>query len=285
MADMHSDMWMDSFERIPIEPARKYRSRFGPRAEREPQLVVSEQDFLRLHQLSYDTLSFGNTLFRNDDDGRFTEVSEFAGMETFWPWGVAVGDFDNDGYEDIFLPSGMGYPFFPWPSSLMRNNGNGMFTNVAGQEGVASPANGLYLSEPIGGQQASRSSRCAATADFDGDGRLDLMVNNFNDHPYYFRNQFPQRHYVAFRLHGILSNRDAIGAVVKLLTSSQVMVRQVHCSGGYLSQSSKTLHFGLGDHERIDRAEIRWPSGTRQVIESPAVDRLHEITEGGATIE
>jgi hypothetical protein len=105
------------------------------------------------------------------------------------------------------------------------------------------------------------------------------MVNNFNDRPYYFKNQFPQRHYVAFRLQGTRSNRDAIGAVVKLYRNGQVMVRQVQCTGGYLSQSSKTLHFGLADDAAIDAVEIRWPSGVRQTVESPAIDRLTEIRE------
>ncbi|HEX7447555.1 MAG TPA: ASPIC/UnbV domain-containing protein, partial [Pirellulales bacterium] len=120
---------------------------------------------------------------------------------------------------------------------------------------------------------------CAATADFDGDGRLELMVNNFNDHPYYFKNQFPPRHFVAFRLRGTKSNRDAIGAVAWLHFGDRQMVRQVQATGGYLSQSSKTLHFGLGDQTQVDRLEIRWPSGIRQTIRAPAIDRLHEVTE------
>jgi hypothetical protein len=190
-----------------------------------------------------------------------------------------VGDFDNDGCEDVFLPSGMGYPYFYWPSSLMRNNGDGTFTDRAAEEGIEPPAEGQFLSKQIGGKPAARSSRCAATADFDGDGRLELMVNNFNDRPYYFKNEFPRRHYVSFRLHGTKSNHDAIGAVVKLRVGQQVLVRQVHCTGGYLSQSSKTLHFGLGDRGRVEHAEIVWPSGMRQVLESPAVDRLHDVTE------
>jgi len=280
IADMHSDMWMDGFEPIPIEPTRKYRYRYGPRAEVDPRLRAREIAELKPFGLSYDVLLFGNSLFRNQGDGRFEEISNTAGMETFWPWGVAVGDFDNDGWEDAFVPSGMGYPFFYRPSYLMRNDGDGKFTDTAAEEGIEPPVGGLFLPERIGGKQAARSSRCAAVADFDGDGRLDLMVNNFNDRPYYFKNQFPHRHYVAFRLRGTKSNHDAVGALVKLWIGPKVMVRQVHAAGGYLSQSSKTLHFGLGEDERVDRAEIRWPSGARQVIESPAVDHLHEVVEG-----
>jgi hypothetical protein len=117
------------------------------------------------------------------------------------------------------------------------------------------------------------------------------VVNNFNDVAYYYRNEFPQKHYVQFRLTGAKrasdptpdpvrkSSRDAIGALVVLHMGNEVMVRQVQAAGGYLSQSSRTLHFGLGDRDKIDWAEIRWPSGRRDRIEHPAIDRLHQVDE------
>ncbi len=280
IADMHSDMWIGFDQADRVEPTRKFASPIGPRSKSGLQRQMQEQRFADRLGIDFDSLLYGNTLFRNEGEGRFTEVSDAAGIETFWPWGVAVGDFDNDGHEDAFLPSGMGYPWFYWPSCLMLNDGDGTFTDRAAAEGIEPPPGGPYLPGRMNGKLPTRSSRCAAVADFDGDGRLELLVNNFNDHPYYFRNQFPKRHFLAFRLRGTKSNRDAVGAVVRLYAGQRVMVRQVHCAGGYLSQSSKTLHFGLGDRDVVDRAEIRWPSGTRQIVESPAVDRLHEVTEG-----
>jgi hypothetical protein len=176
----------------------------------------------------------------------------------------------------------MGYPFFYWPSALMMNNGDGTFTDRAQQLGIEPPLRGIYQEENIGGKPAARSSRCAASADFRNDGRLDIVTNNFNDAPYYFRNNLPRRNYVQFRLRGTQSNRDAIGALVKIYMGDEVMARQVQGAGGYLSQSSRTLHFGLGERTRIDRAEIRWPSGVRQTMREPAVNRRHDIIEQAA---
>jgi hypothetical protein len=159
------------------------------------------------------------------------------------------------------------------------NNGDETFTDQAIEAGVEPPRDGEYRDERIGGERAARSSRCAAVADFRGEGRLDIVVNNFNDRPYFFRNQYPRRNYVAFRLRGTRSNRDAVGAVVRLYRGKQVLTRQVQAAGGYLSQSSKTLHFGLGDHPQIDRVEITWPGGRRQVLGAVAVNTFHDIVE------
>jgi enediyne biosynthesis protein E4 len=283
ITDMHSDMWIGFDDRHLVQPDKKFHSIAGPKdgadTEQRRFMLTLERRFREELGLDFNQVLFGNSLFRNEGAGKFTEVSDGAGMETFWPWGLAVGDFNNDGYEDVFIAAGMGYPFFYWPNSLMLNNGDGTFSDRAAEVGVEPPRYGVLLDKRTKGRAAPRSSRCAAAADFDGDGRLDLMVNNFNDRPYYFKNQFPERHYVAFRLQGTRSNRDAIGAVVKLYRREQVLVRQVQCTGGYLSQSSKTLHFGLGADPVIDRVEIRWPSGVRQTTDAPAIDQVTEIRE------
>jgi hypothetical protein len=116
-------------------------------------------------------------------------------------------------------------------------------------------------------------------------------VNNFNDTPYYFKNNFPRRNWIAYRLTGTSyrlpgrkwkTSRDAIGALVTLHLGKkdgkeEIMVRQVNPAGGYLSQSSKVIHFGLGDRPRVGRVEIRWPSGIRQVIKDPPINPRRPI--------
>jgi len=268
--DMHSDMWMGlDYPAAAVEEQKKYLTKEG---KMEGLTASSDSPF------NPDVI-YGNTLFRNDGHGKYTEVSDAAGVETWWPWGIAAGDFNNDGYVDVFVPSGMGYPLFYWRNYLLMNNGNGTFTDRSRTEGVAALGNDMFQEKDIGGQKAARSSRSAAVADFDNDGRLDVITNNFNDKPYYYRNQFPKRNYLKLALTGTKSNRDAIGAVVHLFAGSTRMVRQVEGAGGYLSCSSKIIHFGLGDTKSVDRIEIRWPDGSTQTVVRPEINKLLKVTE------
>jgi hypothetical protein len=161
------------------------------------------------------------------------------------------------------------------------NNGDGTFTDRARTEGIDPPPGGPYLPEKIGGHKAPHSSRCAAVGDFRKEGRLDLVANNFNGPAYFFQNRFPRQNYIAFRLEGTRSNRDAVGAVVRVYVGKQVLVRQVQAAGGYLSQSSQVLHFGLGQHTRMDRIEISWPRGKSkpQVLTGLPINTHHRIQE------
>ena len=285
VVDMHSDMWMGTdWNHTSLDTAvqtqrTKFESRFGPYWTSSPEQLARDAE-LEKH-VGYKTADvlFGNTFFRNEGGGKFTEMSDKAGLETFWPWGVAPGDFDNDGREDVFLPAGMGFPYYYWGNALLMNQGDGTFRDRAGELGVEPPARGDHFREQVGGRAAARSSRCAVTGDFRGVGRLDIVVNNFNDQPYYYRNEFPQKNYVAFRLRGTRSNRDAVGAVVRVYQGDRVLTRQVPAASGYLSHSSRTLHFGLGDRAAIDRVEVTWPGGFVQKLGPVAANARHEVVE------
>lgn len=282
-ADMHSDMWgPPDYDISGLDERRKYERYYGPLIESGKMTMADERSFADLAGLNYADVVFGNTLFRNLGGGRFEEVSDEAGSETFQPWGVAPADFRNVGLEDVFLTTGMGYPFYYLRNNYLLNRGDGTFAESSKAAGFDPPPGGIHLAETIGGQQATKSSRSAATADFDGDGRVDLVVNNFNERVYLYMNRTPQRNWIEFRLTGTRSNRDAIGALVTIRAGDRTQVRVVQAAGGYLSQSSKTLHFGLGDATNIESCEIAWPSGARQRLEHPAANRLHEVTEPGA---
>ena len=285
ISDMHSDMWTPPHLPDVVEFAKKNatvkyplvlgaaKKVFGRQAE------FMENQFVDRLQVRYDDVVFGNSLFKNLGAGRMEEMSDRAGLETWWPWAIAIGDFDGDGYEDLFLASGMGYPFTYWQNHLMMNNRDETFAEQSKVLGVEPPRDGIYQQNQIGGERAARSSRCAATADFDGDGQVEIVTNNFNDRPYYYRNKLTPRNYVAFKLKGTRSNHDAVGAVARVFIGDQVLTRQVNPAGGYLSQSSKTLHFGLGAHEQIDHVEVTWPSGTVQKLDGPKINTVHPIIE------
>jgi len=241
-----------------------------------------EKHFAKTFKIDYNAVVFGNTLFKRLPSGGFEEVSDRANLETFWPWGIATGDFDNDGYEDVFVPAGMGFPYSYWPNSLLMNNGDETFTDRAGSEGIDPPPGGRQPRQGRSPASPRRAARApAAVADFRHVGRLDLVVNNFNDRAFYYRNQFAPKNYVQFLLTGAMrkggrpapkgkkSNRDAIGALVTVHVGKEVMARQVQTAGGYLTQSSRTLHFGLGDRTKIDRVEITWPSGRASASRRP----------------
>jgi hypothetical protein len=280
VVDMHSDMWIPyEFPVAEVEEKRKYKDFFGPMQMEPGRRRAAEQLFLVSTRTRYEAVLFGNALYRNRGDGTFEEISDRSGAETFWPWGIGAGDFDGDGFEDAFIPSGMGYPWEFWRNSLLMNDGDGTFTDRSREFGVEPPPGGPFLGPTLRGRRATRSSRCVAVADFDGDGGLDLVVNNFNDRPYLYFNRFPRKPWIGFRLEATRGPRDAVGALALVHAGGRVLVRQVHAAGGYLAQSSKTLHFGLGGAASVDRCEIRWPGGRVQVLEAPATNRVHVVVE------
>jgi hypothetical protein len=280
VVDMHSDMWMPfDFEAAKVEEKAKYPSFLHRSVALGFATAAEERELDVSAGIRREEVLFGNTLFRNKGGGAFEEVSDRANAETWWPWGIAEGDFDCDGFVDAYIPSGMGHPLFYWRSPLLRNRGDGTFEDACRTAGTEPPPGGTLSEELIGRKHAARSGRAAATGDFDGDGRLDLVVNNFNDRAFLWKNVSPAAHWCELSLVASKGDRAAVGAVARLTAGGRTQVRQVQAAGGYLAQSSNRLHFGLGQAASIDRVEIRWPDGTLQTVEKPKIDALTIVQE------
>ena len=164
-------------------------------------------------------------------------------------WGGLLVDLDHDGYLDLFVANGNAHHEFPEEDVLMRNNADGTFSDVAADSGP-------YFRQKFVG-------RGAAAADIDNDGDLDLVVVNLNDSPRLLRNDGGNRKswlMIAAKLPG--GSRDAVGARVTVQSGSLIQIRDLVPVTGYLSQSDPRAHFGLGDAQKADRVEVRWPDGT-----------------------
>jgi len=226
-----------------------------------------------------------NTLYRNDGHGLFTDVTFAAGHGTptipFLGWGVGFLDFDNDGWKDVFVANGHVYPQvdkFDWGTTWAQRPL--LFRNKDGQSFELMPAaTGSGLAAVI-------PARGAAFGDLDNDGRVDVVINNCDSRPTVLRNTTNTHgHWLMVKLTGgANSPRDAIGATVWLTAGGQRQRADVISGASYCSQSDLRLHFGLGRATKVERLEIRWPSGAKETVEVKSVDRVLAITEGkGAT--
>ena len=218
------------------------------------------------------------TLYRNRGDGQFDDVTVPAGLgrnTRYVGWGCGFFDFDNDGLPDLLLVNGHVFPevdrlgidiHFRDHAILYRNLGGGKFADITASAGPA------VLDR--------QSARGAAFADYDNDGMVEVLINNQNAAPSLLKQQLrPANHWIALSLAGTRSNRSALGARVKLTAGARTQCDEVRSGGSYLSQSDLRLHFGLGGAERVDRIEIRWPSGARQELRGVAGDRVVRIEE------
>jgi len=136
---------------------------------------------------------------------------------------------------------------------------------------------------PRHGMDSTLDGRGIGLADFDNDGRIDLFVANASGEPKLYHNLSPRtNHWVQFQLQGTRSNRAAVGAQVRLTADGKTYLSFVNGGNGFAGQSTLRVHFGLGSVDKIERAEIRWPTGDKEVFSSLAIDKLHKITEGSS---
>jgi hypothetical protein len=217
------------------------------------------------------------SLYRNEDGSFFEDRSERAGLgrNLLLGWGLAFVDVDEDTWPDLVIANGHIYPeidrspvgeTYRQKTLLYRNLGNGNFADITASAGP--------------GFAPARPSRGLAIGDLDGDGRPEILISNMNDRPALLKNTAPPRNFVAIALTGTKSNRSAIGARVTVEAGGRKQVAEVVGGGSYYSQSALTLYFGLGKSDRLDRVEVRWPSGEKQTWSGLPANRTHRLAEG-----
>jgi len=224
------------------------------------------------------------SLYRNDREGTdliFEDVGNRSGIAKvagqYVGWGGFFIDYDNDGWQDLFVATGEAHRHELEPNLVLRNLGNGKFEDV---------------SERLGKRvfRDARLSRGAACGDLDGDGDRDVVVVNIDAKLRGDRAGLPTvlvneggnaNHWLRVRLRGTKSNRDGIGAKIRLTTGDETWFAEVGSSPSYLCSTEAAVHFGLGARETVERLEVTWPSGAVQVLENVAADRRLTITEKG----
>lgn len=218
------------------------------------------------------------TLYHNEGGGTFRDVSFESGLAaTFGPylgWGVGFVDFDNNGWLDVFVANGHVHPDIAKTGTSTYRQRNQLFVNTGGRRF-------RQITTEVGGPMlVEKSSRGTAFGDIDNDGDLDVLVIEIDDRPTLVRNDTKGGHWVTVRLAGTKSNRDGIGAKVAIEAGGRRQIAEVRSGGSYISHNDMRAHFGLGDAARVDRVEIRWPSGLVETSRGLSPDQFYVATEG-----
>jgi enediyne biosynthesis protein E4 len=223
-------------------------------------------------------------LYRNDGNMNFGDVSFASGIAAsttpYVGWGDAFFDFLNDGWLDLLVVNGHVYPQvdtaqagpkYLEPPLLFLNQRDGTFKNVSNQVGAAF--------------QTARVSRGVAVGDLFNDGRIDIVIENLKGSPTILRSQGgPSNHWISFELEGTKSNRLALNARIIATSGDLVQAREALSGGSYLSQNDLRLHFGLGNKDHLDKAEILWPDGKKETLTALAADHFYYVREGEGVI-
>lgn len=223
-------------------------------------------------------------LYHNNHDGTFTDVTYPAGLGDvgwlFTTFGAKFLDYDNDGWKDVFLVNGQTFPQMDrYPTGITYAERNLLFHN---RRNSKFDEVGLRSGPGLAIQKVSRG---LATADYDNDGNLEIVVTNMNGSPDLLHHAGKNsNHSILVRTIGTRSNRDGIGAEIKVVSGGLVQVDTVRSGGSYLSSSDLRVHFGLGLATKVERLEVRWPGGQTDAVTNPPLDRILVIKEGQGLI-
>jgi len=219
-------------------------------------MFVSDNNYCSLYE------NLGNGLF--SDESYSSGISVASGQ--FVGWSSSFLDYDNDGDPDIFKTNGELKHAYGQEDQLYENEGNGKFKDV-------SVNRGKYFKEEYVG-------RGACVGDYDNDGDMDIYIENLDSRGRFLRNNKGNKNnWITLNLIGRTSNRDGIGARIKLFAGEIVQTAQKKSTTGYLSQNDPRLHFGLLKNNSVDSIEIKWPSGKFQVLKNLKANQIVKVTE------
>jgi enediyne biosynthesis protein E4 len=187
----------------------------------------------------------------------------------FVGWGGCFLDFNNDGHPDIVIANGDAHYLVGWESLLLENRGDGTFADAASKGGT-------YFKTKV-------RARGCSVVDYDNDGRIDFLVTAMGDRCFLLHNRDKsQSHWLTLDLQGSKCNRDGFGALVKVNAGGKEYFAESRCAFGFLMQSDRRLHFGLGQSANVDRIEIKWPSSQVQELRNIKADQILKVREPGA---
>jgi enediyne biosynthesis protein E4 len=215
-------------------------------------------------------------VFQNTGKGAFTEITGRSGMTLLTNpmsgYSANIADFDNDGWKDVFISRGD----VASPNMAVRilvDQHNTVFRNLNGKWAALTDEAGFAVQPP-------RRHRGAAVGDFNHDGKLDLVVTALSSPAAIWMNDSPGgNHWLELALEGTKSNRGGIGSRIKITAGGKVQFNEMTTACGYASSSVGPVHFGLGDAKAADEVEIRWPSGTVQMLKNVAADQVLRVKE------
>ncbi len=265
---------------------------------KENMASMSTSNFLKMVEIGYHHQYMTNTLHWGDSYGNYKETAQMSGIsKTDWSWAPLIADFDNDGYNDIFVGNGVDrdytnqdarnylkdvmkegksmtldsvlnkFPSQPIENYIFKNNRDLTFTNEANEWGLEEPT----------------YTNGASYADLDNDGDLELIVNNLNSTSGIYKNH-SNNNYLQVKLKGPIQNKLSIGAKVYIETKDGYQTKELYTNRGFESSVTDVLNFGLGDTDNVKEVFVQWPDGKISKLASPPINKMLTINYDSAIV-